>query len=154
MEDAPFMLNVRLLTNNVTETLLYGYVTRAQGLTYSDKLRTANHSLLLRTIGFQRRQRADDGMSYANALKRAQCNIVETNIQKRRLLFTGAVQRTSNERLTHSVMFGTIAGGVNPGRGRPEKNCAQCLVDDIRVFEETEGSADSSPVLVRVKTLL
>ena len=53
-------------------------------------------------------------MSYAKALKKAQCESVETTIRKRRLLFAGAVQRTHNERLTRRVMFGTMAGGENP----------------------------------------
>ena len=51
-------------------------------------------------------------------------------------------------------MFGTMAGEVNPGRSRPENNWAQCLVDDIRVFEATEGSTDSSPLLFGVETVL
>ena len=51
-------------------------------------------------------------------------------------------------------MFGRISGGVNLGRGRSEKNWAQCLVDDIRVFEATKGSTDSSPSLFGVKTVL
>ena len=83
-------------------------------------------------------------MSYAKALKKAQCESVEITIRKRRLLFAGAVQRTNNERLTRRVMFGTMAGGENPGPGRPEKNWAQCLVDDLRVFQATEGSTESS----------
>ena len=52
------------------------------------------------------------------------------------------------------MMFGTLAGGENPGLGRPEKNWAQCLADDIRVFQATEGSTDSSPLLFVVKTVL
>ena len=79
---------------------------------------------------------------------------VETTIRKRRLPFAGTVQRTTSERLTHRVMFGTMAGGVNPGRGRPEKNWVQCLVDDIRVFEATERSTDSSPLFFGVDTVL
>ena len=51
-------------------------------------------------------------------------------------------------------MFGTMAGGVNPGRGLPEKNWAQCLADGIRVFKATEGSTDSSPLLFGVETVL
>ena len=55
---------------------------------------------------------------------------------------------TTSERLIHRVMFGTMAGGVNPGRGQPEKNQAQCLEDYIiRVFEATERPTNSSPVL-------
>ena len=91
---------------------------------------------------------------YAKALKKAQCEGVETTIHKRCLFFAGAVQWTSNERLNQCVMFATMTGGVNPGRGRPEKNWAQCLVDDIRVFEATEGSTDSSPLLFGVETVL
>ena len=94
-------------------------------------------------------------MSYTNALKKAQCERrIKTTIRKRRRLFAGAVQQTSSERLTHRVMFGTMAGGVNPGRGRPGKNWAQGLVDDIRVFEATEGSTNSSPLLFEVETVL
>ena len=93
-------------------------------------------------------------MSYAKALKKAQCESVETTIRKRRLPFAGAVQRTTNERLTHRVMLGTLAGGENPGPGQPEKNWAQCLADDTRVFQATEGSTDSSPLLFGVETVL
>ena len=113
MEDAPFMLKVRLLKTDVMETLLYGCVTWALGLEHFAKLRTAHHNLLQMIITFQRRQRTDHCMSYAKALKKAQCDNVETTIRKRRLLFAGAVQRTTNKRLTHRVMFGTMAGGVN-----------------------------------------
>ena len=51
-------------------------------------------------------------------------------------------------------MFGTLAGGENPGPGRPERNWAQCLAGDIRVFQATEGSTDSSPLLFGVETVL
>ena len=87
-------------------------------------------------------------MSYTKALEKAQCESVD--IRKRRLFFAGAVQRTANERLTHRMMFWTMPGAVNPGRGRPETNWAQCLVDDIKVVEASEGSTDSSPLLFGV----
>ena len=94
-------------------------------------------------------------MSYAKALeKKHNVRAFETTICKRRLLFAGALQRTTNKRLTHRVMLGTMADGMNPGRGRPEKNWAQCLVDDIRVLEATEGSTDNSPLLLGVDTVL
>ena len=93
-------------------------------------------------------------MSHAKALKKAQCESVETTIRKRRLLFSGVVQRTTSERLTRRVMFGTIPGGENSGQGRPEKNWAQCLADDLRVFLPTEESTDSSPPLFGVEMLL
>ena len=122
MEDALFTLKVRMLKAEVMETLLYGCVTWTLGQKHFVELRTPHHNLLLRIIGFQRRQRTDHLMSYAKALKKAQCESVETTICKRHLLFAGAIQRTTNERLPHRVMFGTMAGGENPGPGRPEKN--------------------------------
>ena len=93
-------------------------------------------------------------MSYAKAPMEAQCKSVETTIRKRRLLFAVAVQRTHNDRLTRRVMFETVAGGENPRPGRPEKNWAQFLVDDLRVFRATEGSTESFPLVFDVETVL
>ena len=131
------------------------YFTLKCCITFNSERHTCRHNLFLRTIGFQRRQRTDHRLSYAKALKKAQCESVETTIRKRPLLFVGAVQRTTNERLIHRVMFGAMAGGVNPGRGRPEKNWAQCLADDISVvFEATKGSTNSSPLLFGEEAVL
>ena len=47
-----------------------------------------------------------------------------------------------------------MAGGGNPGPGRPEKNWAQCLVGDLRVFRATEGSTESVPSVFCVETVL
>ena len=70
------------------------------------------------------------------------------------LLFVGAVQRTNNERPTRRVMFGTMAGGENPRPGRPEKNWAQCLVDDLRVVRATGGPKATSLLVLGVETVL
>ena len=86
-----------MLKAEVMENLLYGCVTWTFGKEHFAQPRTAHHMFLLRIIGFQRRQRTDHLMSYAKALKKAQCESVETTIRKRRLLFAGAVQRTHNE---------------------------------------------------------
>ena len=117
-------------------------------------LRTEHHNLLLRIMGYHRRQRTDHLMSWAKARKKAQCESVETTIRKRRLLVAAAVQRTTNEQLTHRVMFETMAGRVNPGPGRPENNWAQRLAAGIRSFNVIEGSTDSSPFLFKTATLL
>ena len=117
MEDAPFTLQIRLLKAEVMETLLYGCVTWALDQEHFAELRTAHHKLLLRIIGFQRRQRTDHLMSYAKALNKAQCESLETTIHKQCLLFAGAVQCATNKRLSRRVMFGTMAGGEYPGPG-------------------------------------
>ena len=88
-----------MLTAEVVETLLYGCVTWILGKEHVPELQTTRHRFL-HTIGFQRRQRSDDLMSYAKALKKAQCESVETTIRKRFLVVAGGVQRTHNERLS------------------------------------------------------
>ena len=122
MEAAPFALMLPMLMAEVMETQQYGCVTWTVGKEHFAELRTAHHRFVLRIIGFQRRQHTDHLLSYAKALKKEQCESVETTICKRRLLFSGAVQRTHNEQLTRRNMFGTMAGGENPRPGRPEKN--------------------------------
>ena len=93
MEAAPFAPKLRMLKAEVMETLLYGCVTWNPSKEHSAELRTAHDRFLLRTIGFQRRQRTDHLMSYAKALKKAQCESVETTIRKRRPVCGG---RTAN----------------------------------------------------------
>ena len=121
MEAALFALKLRILKADVIETLLYGCVTWTLGKEHFAELRTAHHRFLLRIVGFQRRQRTNHRMSPAKTFMKEQCERVETTIRKRCLLYAGAVHRTHNERLTLRAMFGTMAGGENPGPGRPEK---------------------------------
>ena len=122
MEAAPFALKLRMVKAEVMETLLYGCVTWTLGKDHFAELRSTHPKFSLRIIGFQRQQLTDYLMSYAKASKKAQCENVETTIRERRLLFAGAVKRTHNERLIRRVMFRTMAGGENPGPGRPAKN--------------------------------
>ena len=124
MEAAPFTLKVRVLKAEVIETLPYGCATWTLGKEHVAQLRTAHHTFLLRIVGFQRRQPTDHLMWYAKALRKAQCESVETTFSKRRLRFAEAVQRTSNARQSRRVMFGTMAGRENPGPGPPENNWA------------------------------
>ena len=46
-----------------------------------------------------------------------------------------------------------MAGGEDPGQGRPEKDWAQCLVDDLRVFRATDGSTESVPLVLGAETV-
>ena len=52
------------------------------------------------------------------------------------------------------MKFGTMAGREDPGPGRPEKNWAQCIVDDLRAFRATEGSTESAALVFGVATVL
>ena len=80
-EAAPFTQKVRVLKAGVMSTLLYGCATWTLGKEHVAEQRTAHHRFLLRIIGFQRRQRTDHPMSYAKALKKAQCESVDTMIR-------------------------------------------------------------------------
>ena len=84
MEAAPFALKLRMLKAEVMETLLYWCVTWTLGKEHFSELRTAQHRLLPRIIGFQLRQRTNHLMSYAKALKKAQCDSVEMTIPQAR----------------------------------------------------------------------
>ena len=44
--------------------------------------------------------------------------------------------------------------GDNPAPGRPEKNLAQSVADDIKAFIATEGSTDNLPLLLGVESVL
>ena len=78
-----------VLKAEMMETLVYGCVTWTLGKEHFAELQTERHRFLLRISGFQRRQRTDHLMPYAEALKKAQCESVETTTRKRRLLFAG-----------------------------------------------------------------
>ena len=97
MEAAPFAMKLRMLRADVMEILQYGFVTWTLSKEHFADLRTAHHRFLLRIIGFQRQERTDHLMSYAKALKKAQCESVETAISKPRLMFAGGAQQTHNE---------------------------------------------------------
>ena len=49
-------------------------------------------------------------------------------------------------------MFRTMAGGEDPGPGRPGKTWIWCLVDDIAVVRAKEGSTETPPLLFGVET--
>lgn len=51
-------------------------------------------------------------------------------------------------------MFGTTAGGENPGPGQPEQNWAQCLVDARVVFLAAEGSTERFHLVFGTETVL
>ena len=56
---APLSLKVRMLKAEIIETLLYGCVTWTLSAQHFARLRSAHHQVLLRVIGFQRRQCTD-----------------------------------------------------------------------------------------------
>ena len=88
----------------IMETLRYGCVTQDLGLEHFAKLRTAYHNHLLRSIGFQRRQRTDHHHMRTPRLSRRHNvrAVRRLSANDSYLLLAGAVQRTTNERLPHT----------------------------------------------------
>ena len=68
------------------DPLMYGCVAWAFGLDHLNSNWQTTTPSCARIIGFQRPQHTDHRMSYAKALKKAQCESVEATIGKRRLL--------------------------------------------------------------------
>ena len=90
MKTAPLTLKARILKAKVIETMLCECVTWTLSAQHFGRFRSVDHQVLLRVIGFQRRQRADYTiLSYAKALKKTRCESIETTIRKRRLFFAG-----------------------------------------------------------------
>lgn len=85
-------------------------------------------------------------MSFAKAIKKEPCDSFETILRTLRLRFAGAHSgRIKRVYLTEWV-FWTMAGRENPGSGRPEKNWAQWLGGDMKVFRATEESTEQHPL--------
>ena len=121
MEDAPFTLKVRMPKAEVMETLLHECVTWTLGQEHSS-LSSERHTT---TSSFgSLASSADNALTTSCRTSRLSirhnARALRRPSAKRRLLFAGAVQRTTNERVTHRVMFGTMAGEENPG-ARPTR---------------------------------
>ena len=110
MEAAPFTPKVRMLEAEMIETLRYECVTWTLGQDHFAELRTAHDNLLPRIIGFQRRQRTEPPMSYAKTLKKSLWDDPWGDVRD-------------------NIWWG------EPEAGRTETNWAQCLADDLRVFQ-------------------
>ena len=76
-------------------------------------LRTAHHKLLLRIIGFRRKDRIGyKPLSYREVLERTGSERIKTTIRKRQLGFAGALVRQGNSRLSFKASHVWPAGGA------------------------------------------
>ena len=104
-------LKVRLLIAEVVETHFYGCITWSPKKPDYDWLRRVHHYILLRCLGWRKRNRDDYTPSYADALAKTASQSIEAIVRKRRILHVGFVARMSEERLRQRVMFGELVGG-------------------------------------------
>ena len=121
--NARLSLKIRLFKAEVMEAMLYGCATWIMRSQDFSSLRTAHHKLLLRIIGFRRKDRTGcKPLSYGEVLERTGSERNETTIRKRQLGFAGAFVRQGGSRLSKlskRVMFGRLAGQGPKRGGRP-----------------------------------
>ena len=130
---APLELKIRMLRDEVLETMLYGCVTWSPRACHYDTLRRAHHRFLTRCIGWQKHNRADHPMSLLDTLLKTGSESIEATLRRRRILFAGFVARMEDTRLSKCVMFGEMVGGAGCVGGQ-EKEWMGCFLDDLRAF--------------------
>ena len=108
--NARLYLNIRLFKAEVLEAMLYGYATWTMRSQNFNSLHTAHHKLLLRIIGFRRKDRTEfKPLSCREVLERAGSERIETTIRKHQFEFAGALVRQGDSRLSKRIMFGRLA---------------------------------------------
>ena len=116
--------------------MLYRCATWTMRSQDSSSLRTAHHKLLLRTVGFRRKDRTGyKPLSYREVLERTGSERIETTIRKRQLGFAGALVRQGDLRLSKRVMFGRLAVQGPRRGGRPATSWVDCLQTNLEAFE-------------------
>ena len=115
--------------------MLYGCATWTMRSQDFSSLRTAHHKLLLRIIGFRRKDRIGyKPLSYRKVLERTGFERIETTIRKRELGFAGALVRQGDSRLSKRVMFGRLAMQGPKRGGRPATSWVDCLQKNLEAF--------------------
>ena len=131
--NARLSLKIRLFKAEVMEAMLYGCSTWTMRSQDFSSLRTAHHKLLLRIIGFRRKDRTVyKPLSYREVLQRTGSERIETTIRKRQLGFAGALVRQGDSRLLKRVMFGRLAVRRPKREGRPATSRVDCLQKNLR----------------------
>ena len=98
-------------------------------------LSTAHHKLLLRMIGFRRKDRTGyKPLSYREVFERTGSERIETTIRKRQLGFAGALIRQGDLRLSKQVMFVRLAVRGPKRGGRPATSWVDCLQKNLEAF--------------------
>ena len=117
------------------EAMLYRCATWTMRSQDFSNLRTAHHKLLLRIIGFRRKDRTGyKPLSYREVLDRTGSEHIETTIWKRQHGFAGALARQCDSRFSKRVMFGRLAV-QGPTRGsRPATSWVDCLQKNLEAF--------------------
>ena len=128
-------MSLYIFKAEVMEAMLYGCATWTIRSQDFSSLRTAHHKLLLRIVGFRRKDRTGyKPLSYREVLERTGFERIETTFRKRQLGFTGALIRQGDSRLSKRVMFGRLAVQAPKRGGRPATSWVDCLQKNLEAF--------------------
>ena len=128
-------LKIRLFKAEVMEAMLYGCATWTMRSQDFNSLCTAHHKLLLRIIGFRRKDLTGyKSLSYGEVFERTGFEHIETTIRKRQLEYAGALVRQGDSRLSKRVMFGRLAMQRPKREGRPATSWVDCLQKNLEAF--------------------
>ena len=98
--NARLSLKIRLFETEIVEAMLYGCATWTMRSQDFSRLRVAHYTLLLRVIGFWRKDRTGyKPLSYGEVLERIGSERIETTIRKRQFGFAGTLIRQGDSRL-------------------------------------------------------
>ena len=97
------------------------------------KLRITHHRMLLRILGAWCKSPNKRILSYKDALRRTECESIETTMRTRRLLWAGALLRMGDHRLPKRVMLGELENARKRGP-RGEKEWTDCAAEDFWLF--------------------
>ena len=127
-------LKIRLFKAEVMEAMLYGCAMWTICSQDFSSLRTTHHKLLLRIIGFRRKDRTGyKPLSYREVLERTGSERIETTIRKRQLGFAALV-RQGDSRFSKRVIFGRLAVQGPKRGGGPATSWVDCLQKNLEAF--------------------
>ena len=103
-------LKVRMLEDEVIETLVHGWVTWSPNKPGYDRLWQVHHLMHLGCLGWRKRKRDGHTLSYTNASAKTDSESMEVTVQSRKNLLAGFVANLWEERLPLRVVFTHGAG--------------------------------------------
>ena len=139
LSSAPLELQIRMLTAEELETILYDCVTRSPCASHYDTLRRSHHSFLTFCIGWRKNNRTDNPISCLDMLIKMGNERIEAIMRSRRILFAGFVARVKDTILPKYVVFGLLMGGAGyvGGKGKRVDGVFPARPQSFRVSRPT-----------------
>ena len=131
----------------MVEALLYGCVAWAPLKGNYQELRFAHHRMLLRIFGAWCRSRHHRLLSYDLALRRTDCESIETTVHTRRLLWAGDLFENTAADCPNGSRWRPWEKTGRRGRGCKEKERMNCVANELRLFGIGDSEGWKTPTL-------